>query len=69
MGSLRFEKSSKSSGIKSGFGSWTEIYSKGNPINSPIPDWNISIDKVLADGNLPVHCNSVYSEDVYGSVR
>jgi hypothetical protein len=69
MGSLRFQISSKSSGIKSGFGTWTEIYSKGIPINSPIPNWNISIEKVLADGFPPIQCNSVYSEDAYGKVR
>ncbi|MDE3184203.1 MAG: fibronectin type III domain-containing protein [Bacteroidota bacterium] len=69
MGSLRFEKSSLGTGIKSGFGLWTELYGKNGQPNTPLPNWNISIDKVTADGNLPSHCWSQYSEDVYGSVR
>jgi len=70
MGSLRFETSSNSTGIKSGFGTWTELYAKDqlNP-NTPLPNWNISVVKVLADGNLPVHASSLYSEDAYGAVR
>ncbi|MDP3946524.1 MAG: hypothetical protein Q8Q51_11580 [Lutibacter sp.] len=48
IGSLRFEKSSKSSGIKSGGITWSELYSKKNQ-DTPLPNWHVSVDDVLAD--------------------
>lgn len=47
MGSIAFEKGGISSGIKSGGGTWTELYSSRW---GEIPSWHISIDKVLANG-------------------
>ena len=57
IGSIRFDFSSKGSGILSGGGPFTEIYARVG--NTPIPNWNITIDKVLADGQPPIHAKSI----------
>jgi hypothetical protein len=63
MGSLRFEKSTKSSGIKDNGITWTEIYSK-DPLkkDTPLPNWLLSIEKVNADGSNPAKATSDYSD-------
>lgn len=48
VGSIRFEKGLKSNGIKTGGITWTELYFKKN-MQTPLPNWHISVDKILAD--------------------
>ncbi len=57
IGSLRFEKSSKSSGIKSGGITWTELYGK-EPRGTPLPNWRVSVDEVTVN-------DSIYPSRVY----
>ncbi|MHA8051178.1 hypothetical protein V7S79_08665 [Aquirufa sp. ROCK-SH2] len=52
VGSIRFEKGIKSQGIKTGGITWTELFSKKNKL-SPLPNWHISVDQVLADDTPP----------------
>ncbi len=52
VGSIRFEKGIKSQGIKSGGITWTELYFK-KKYASPLPNWHLSVDKVLADNVAP----------------
>ncbi len=63
-GSIRFETSSKSSGIKNNGITWTELYSKADR-NTPLPKWHVSIDEVLADNNPPKSVNSDYSKNKF----
>jgi hypothetical protein len=64
MGSIRFERSSKSSGIKDGGITWTELYFKSIP-NSPLPRWHVSVNDVLADNQRPLHVTTSYSADKF----
>ena len=65
IGSLRFEKSSISSGIKSGGGTWTELYSKANQ-ETPLPNWHVSVDDVLADDMYrPYRAYTTYSNSKF----
>lgn len=52
VGSIRFEKGIKSQGIKTGGITWSELYYKNNP-QTPLPNWHVSIDQVLADNLEP----------------
>lgn len=63
-GSIRFETSSKSSGIKNNGITWTELYSKADK-NTPLPKWHVSIDEVLADNKPPISVNSDYSKNKF----
>jgi hypothetical protein len=51
IGSIRFEKSSLSSGIKTGGITWTELYAKV-PTGTPLPNWRVSVDKVIVDSSI-----------------
>lgn len=64
IGSIRFERSSKSSGIKSGGITWTELYFKSN-LNTPLPRWHVSVNDVLADNQHPLHVTTSYSSDKF----
>jgi hypothetical protein len=64
IGSIRFERSSKSSGIKDGGITWTELYYKSNP-NTPLPRWHVSVNEVLADNKNPIHVTSTYNQDKF----
>lgn len=57
IGSIRFERSSLSSGIKTGGITWTELYSKV-PNGTPLPNWRVSVDDVLV--NKVTEPNRVY---------
>ena len=48
IGSIRFENSSLSTGIKSGGIIWTELYS--NASDGSIPDWHVSVEDIIIDG-------------------
>jgi hypothetical protein len=61
-GSMRFETSSKSFGIKDGGITWTELYYKAN-INTPLPKWHVSVDEVLADNKPPLHVSIDYNKN------
>lgn len=61
-GSIRFEKGVKSQGIKTGGITWTELYFKKNNL-SPLPNWHISVDEVLADDLAPSSVYIDYSSD------
>ena len=50
IGSIRFEKSNRSSGIKTDGITWSELYWKRDQ-NTPMPDWHVSIDEVIANNN------------------
>jgi hypothetical protein len=63
-GSMRFETSSKSSGIKDGGITWTELYYKAN-INTPLPTWHVSVDEVLADNKPPLHVLVDYNKNKF----
>jgi hypothetical protein len=63
-GSIRFEASSKSSGIKDNGITWTELYYKDN-INTPLPKWHVSVDEILADNIAPQHVWVTYSKNVF----
>jgi hypothetical protein len=61
IGSIRFESSSISSGIKSGGSLWTELYS--NASDGTIPDWHVSVDDIIIDGEfMPNRIDTYYSE-------
>jgi len=64
MGSIRFERSSKSTGIKNGGITWTELYFKANA-NTPLPRWHVSVNEILADNNKPIHVTSVYDPNKF----
>ncbi len=64
IGSIRFEKSSRSSGIKNGGITWTELYFKSN-INTPLPRWHVSVNEALADNTKASHVTSAYSADKF----
>jgi hypothetical protein len=59
-GSIRFEKTFNSSGIKNGGITWTELYFKDKQ-TTPLPNWHLSVDKVLADDLPPVSVNVNYA--------
>ena len=61
IGSLRFERSSESSGIKTGGITWTELYSK-SPLGTPLPNWRVSVDQVRAEGEKPFRVYITYNE-------
>jgi hypothetical protein len=61
-GSIRFEKGIKSQGIKTGGITWTELYFKKNKA-TPLPNWHISVDQVLADNEAPTSVYIDYSSD------
>lgn len=61
IGSIRFESSSVSSGIKSGGIVWTELYS--NASDGAIPDWHVSVDDITIDGQYkPNRIDTNYNE-------
>ena len=61
IGSIRFESSSVSSGIKSGGIVWTELYS--NASDGAIPDWHVSVDDITIDGQFkPNRIDTNYNE-------
>jgi hypothetical protein len=62
VGSIRFEKGINSKGIKSGGITWTELYYKGK-INTPMPRWHVSVDKILADNQEPRSIYIDYNKD------
>jgi hypothetical protein len=64
IGSIRFERSTVSNGIKDGGITWTELYFK-EKANTPLPRWHVSVNKILADNNKPVHVTSAYSENKF----
>ena len=64
IGSIRFEKSSKSSGIKNGGITWTELYFKANA-NTPLPRWHLSVNEALADNKKALHVTSAYNSDKF----
>jgi hypothetical protein len=63
-GSMRFEISSKSSGIKDGGITWTELYYKAN-INTPLPKWHVSVDEALADNKPAQHVSVGYNPNKF----
>ena len=64
IGSLRFETSSKSSGIKSGGITWSELYGKVS--DTPAPNWHVSVDEVIADDYLkPFRVYTTYSDNKF----
>jgi hypothetical protein len=63
-GSIRFETSSKSSGIKNNGITWTELYSKADK-NTPLPKWHVSIDEVLADNKPPISVTTDYNKNKF----
>lgn len=63
-GSIRFEKSSKSSGIKDNGITWTELYYKGDK-NTPLPRWHVSVDEVIADNKAPISVTSDYNKNTF----
>ena len=65
MGSMRFEYSSKGSGIKSGGGAFLEQYYREKQL--PNPNWNITFDKILADGVPIAHANGEYGQETIPS--
>lgn len=64
VGSVRFEKGLKSQGIKTGGITWTELYFKKDP-QTPLPNWHVSIDKVLADNIEPKSVFIDYSSNKF----
>lgn len=62
VGSIRFEKGIKSQGIKTGGITWTELYFKKNKA-TPLPNWHISVDQVLADNEAPTSVYIDYSSE------
>jgi len=65
IGSIRFELSSVSSGIKSGGSLWTELYS--NAADGTIPDWHVSVDDISIDDNeKPNRIYTTYNETFEG---
>ena len=64
IGSLRFETSSKSIGIKSGGITWSELYGKVS--DSPAPNWHVSVDEVIADDYLkPFRVYTTYNDNKF----
>lgn len=63
-GSIRFETSSKSSGIKNNGITWTELYYKDDK-STPLPRWHVSVDEALADNRAPLSVVSDYSKNVF----
>jgi hypothetical protein len=64
IGSIRFEKGVKSQGIKSGGITWTELYFKKNNL-TPLPNWHVSVDKVLADDIQPISAYIDYNSNKF----
>jgi hypothetical protein len=62
IGSIRFERKSSTQGINNGGGTWIEVYSKAST-STPIPNWHVSIDKVLADGGESKSAYVFYAKD------
>ena len=61
-GSIRFETSSLSSGIKSGGAIWSELYL--NSSDGSIPDWHVSVDDILIEGEYkPNKIETVYNKN------
>ena len=63
-GSIRFETSSKSSGIKSSGITWSELYFKADK-NTTLPNWHVSVDEVLADNKAPINVTSDYNKNTF----
>lgn len=63
-GSIRFETSTKSSGIKDNGITWTELYYKADK-NTPLPRWHVSVDEVLADNKAPISVTSDYNKNTF----
>jgi hypothetical protein len=63
-GSIRFETSTKSSGIKDNGITWTELYAKADK-NTPLPMWHVSVDEVLADNKAPISVTSDYNKNTF----
>ena len=63
-GSIRFETSSKSSGIKSSGITWSELYYKADK-NTTLPNWHVSVDEVLADNKAPISVTSDYNKNTF----
>ena len=63
-GSIRFETSSRSSGIKNNGITWTELYTKAD-IKTPLPKWHVSIDEALADNTPPLSVTSDYNKNTF----
>lgn len=63
-GSIRFETSTKSSGIKDNGITWTELYYKADK-NTPLPRWHVSVDEVLADNKAPKSVTSDYNKNTF----
>lgn len=65
IGSIRFEHGSNE-GIRSGAGTWTEIYSANSSLE--FPRWHVSIDDVrINDNDQPNRIQSRYFEEVWQS--
>lgn len=64
VGSIRFERSTISSGIKNGGITWTELYFK-NDKNTPLPKWHVSIDDIRADSIRPNKATSAYNDKTF----
>jgi hypothetical protein len=65
IGSLRFEKSTKSTGMKSGGITWSELYTK-LPQNTPIPNWHVSVNSVYANESYtPKRVYLTYSDSKF----
>ena len=61
IGSIRFEKSSKSSGIKTDGITWTELYWKKTQ-TTPLPSWHVSINDVTVnESEKPKQVYATYS--------
>jgi hypothetical protein len=63
-GSIRFETSSKSSGIKSSGITWSELYYKADK-NTTLPNWHVSVDEVFADNKAPISVTSDYNKNTF----
>ena len=65
IGSIRFEHGNNE-GIRSGSGTWTEIYSANSSME--FPRWHVSIDDVRINNNeQPNRIQSRYFEEVWQS--
>jgi hypothetical protein len=65
IGSLRFEKSTKSTGMKSGGITWSELYTKLSQ-NTPIPNWHVSVNSVYANESYtPKRVYLTYSDSKF----
>ena len=68
IGSIRFEKTMWGSGIADGGVTWMELYRKESK-NTPIPNWTVSVDKIVVIEEQKEEVGSYYAQSKFSKIK